>query len=464
MSCGRQQGWSAGGMAGWRMDRSRIPWMKGFRAAERHQSVLSEELEAFETYVRGCFHDVGPLLADVRSAAQSVCSAANATPSIATIVGVAVPQGPYLVDVTGLSGAEEMSVLCCLLEAEGYQVIPQGETSVRINGAHGASMVRLVDETDAVAAAAIAAELQQHPEVRRVTQVLTHILWQSGLLTEKGIPVPVLATMIAAVRREGASGADLSNPSMLFHATLSHYSAVFDPRSAMITLRGCRALPAGFEVQGQGIWVCHPSDPATNMAHEMSTIARVRNLFLHCGSALRRWDGPLTHPHGECSRGKSPLASVIAFNKLAAAYLDISGGGSPRPPQTPVHTALDVSERAARRASAASSSSLSGSLSQAPTEQHMGHPLSTPEPEGSSSEEELVIDIDEDLPPMLLNDDDDDDDEEQGGLLNPNAAPFTPVGVASALKAKATRRGARGKGRGQRGQPKNLPPVPGDAV
>eukprot|EP01065_Artemidia_motanka_P006999 TRINITY_DN1341_c4_g1_i1.p2 TRINITY_DN1341_c4_g1~~TRINITY_DN1341_c4_g1_i1.p2 ORF type:complete len:468 (+),score=176.13 TRINITY_DN1341_c4_g1_i1:72-1406(+) len=437
-------GWSAGGMTGWRLDRNRIPWMKGFRATRRHVSVLSEELEAFDAFTFGSMVNVDAVVADVRSAVQSVCCTGTAAPSVASAAGIAVPQAPIEVDVSGIQSADEVSAMSCLLEAAGYTVQtlpcpPSAVAALQLQSPLGNAVVR-VGDVDPVMTAALAAEARQCPEVKRVAQVLTHIIWQSTLLNSQGLSVDALVTMVAAVWRALPPNVPCDDAALL-HATLSSYATQFDPNVCMVTLRGVRPLPPGAAPK-LGLWVAHPCDPTANIASGCCTLPRIRNLFLHCSSALRRWDGPLTHPHGEHTRGKSPLASVIAFNKLVTAY--------PKPAQVPARKAEpgtpegELSPRCCRRSSGASSS---GSISAVGTDGTDGGSSGA----GPEEEEE-----DGDLPPLLCDDGDLGSEPEldvdaaaqRGEKLNPLAQPFQP----QPKHGRPTRRGARGKGRGVRGK------------
>eukprot|EP01062_Namystynia_karyoxenos_P055741 TRINITY_DN46797_c0_g1_i1.p1 TRINITY_DN46797_c0_g1~~TRINITY_DN46797_c0_g1_i1.p1 ORF type:complete len:481 (+),score=147.50 TRINITY_DN46797_c0_g1_i1:141-1445(+) len=338
--------WAAGSMVGWRLDRSRVPWMKGFTPSRSHESILDEELEAFDEFTAPYLRGLEQVAEAAAAAAEEASDTGAAQHGAAAAAGIAVPQAPLLLHVTGLNSPQRRRMRDIIARrsdcageltlhgTEGHLSFPEGNAVLQFAAASAGSG----SASPQLLAAALREEVKRHPQVRRVGKVLTHVLWQSSLLTDSGLSAPALAVMTAAALRsapeipalpEGGSCSDAA----LLRAVLRLYGSSFDASQQMVTLKGLVPLVPCFTPAAGGLWVCHPGDAAVNIASGCRHLKRIQGMLTHCSAALARWDGPRDQGQHPAPGSKSPLASVIAFNRLAAAYAQAAP--LPAPPGDP---------------------------------------------------------------------------------------------------------------------------------
>eukprot|EP01064_Diplonema_japonicum_P018553 TRINITY_DN27254_c0_g1_i1.p1 TRINITY_DN27254_c0_g1~~TRINITY_DN27254_c0_g1_i1.p1 ORF type:complete len:310 (+),score=32.14 TRINITY_DN27254_c0_g1_i1:83-1012(+) len=284
--------WSAGAMSGWRGDKDRIPWMRGFVPKEDHDcsTILGLELSAFDEYTQtviakceilwkaaeGC---LGPGIRDH-------CWQAEVT----------VPQRVYTISVLKIPDDAR----------EQFQTTEEGDILLT-NGCEGVRVTETKKNNLPTPA------FSKTPNgTRRVSKMIIHTLWQSGLLCKEGLTPEAVIVLVSCT----SSLFPRQSDGCLLKRVFRYFGTEHQPGSAVVTPNGL--IPSIPPSSGVLIVSMGPESPSltTSCIHWL----RVQNLFMHCSSALKRWDGPVTTTPG----GKSPLASITAFNRLAVAYFQPS--------------------------------------------------------------------------------------------------------------------------------------------
>ena len=296
--------WSAGGMTGWRCDRDRIPWMKGYaKKGVSGLSVLDEELDAFDLYTK-------PVITDVNKIKKRLLSIIPKQQEQSEVCEhwtneVTVPQNIFTLYV--LNDCHN-DIINSLHNSNEFQKI--GQTGSRVLVKCIATGTPLYVSTLS-SRPALSVPKKLSSSSRRLSKMLIHTLWQSSLLSESGLSPEAIFCMVVCL--EDSSETD----GRLLLRFLKFFGQEIDFRRQIVTPNGIKCTSSCIPTPETLVVLNSQGDCITSGCIHF---LRVQQLFSHCASALERWNGPSTPAPYDTRASKSPLASITAFNKLATAY------------------------------------------------------------------------------------------------------------------------------------------------